>query len=1250
MRQFDMRNRPRSQPDKSRVPKSHTPDGEFSSQEFFENAYLGIFRSTLDGNFTAVNPEFARMFGYGSPEEVITTVKNSADLFADPQRRAEIVRLKTDDPARTKFENIYRRKDGSTFPGNLTVRQVTDPDGSGSYFEGFIEDITERKQAEEDLRLRMEKILALNQVSQLVAASLDLNQTLKQIVSLVGDVFHSEYAILFLVDSNGRIIHRAENSPGILPPEWNARPRGLTRWILHSRQPVVVNEIDPDGIMLPGLGERAPRIANPFLMSKGIKSLAGLPLNVENRTVGLLFLLSKRPRVFHDQLVLLTAFASQAAFAIEKGRLYAAARGELAERKRTEEVLQESEARFREIFENVINGMVVYEAVNGGKDFRVNNFNQAAEKIESISRDSVIGRTVCEVFPGVREFGLLEVLQRVWKTGKPEHFPVGFYKDNRISGWRENYVTRLPSGEVLTVYEDVTHRKQAEESLVQSEERYRALFETSLEGIGLSKGNQVIDANRALLDIFGYEDKQEFINLPLLDHVAPESRLPIREYQKRLADGKYEPRFEYKILRKNGEVRDLEIQVTPVNLQDETYNLTTFRDITERKHAQEVLTQSEERYRALFATSLEGIGLSKGNQVIDANQALLDIFGYEDKQEFLGIPLLEHVAPESRPAIEDFQRRQAENNSLEKRFEYRILRKNGEPRDVEIAITPVKLSNDTFVLGTFRDITERKQAQKALAQQAEELLHRNEELSRLYRASGSLLSGTFQDLQELARTIIGVVKEEFGKGNCSLVALHKDSKELQRLAVAGPYADEVKDKRLTVDGAGLIPRALRTGETLNIGNVQSIPDYLPNWAAAQSELVVPLKVGGDVLGAIDIQSAQPDAFGPDDERLMTIFAERAALALAHSRLFEQSEGRVRQLAALRTIDMAISSSFDLNLTMGVLLDQLRSQLDADAADVLVYNPITSTLRFSSGQGFHTPLLQHINLRLGESFAGRAALQRQMLKIPDLTTELPGMRRSSLLLEEKFIGYVGIPLIAKGQIKGVLEVFQRRPLEMSTDQQAFLEILAGQAGIAIDNAELFDHLQTSIADLSIAYNDTLEGWASALELRDKETEGHTRRVTDQTIRLAQVLGVKGDDLTHIYRGSLLHDIGKIGVPDRIVGKTGPLSEEEWQTMRQHPSFAYKMLSPISYLRQAINIPYCHHEKWDGTGYPRGLKGEEIPLAARIFSVVDVWDALTSDRPYRKAWTPGQARAYIQEQAGKQFDPKVVEAFFNEILAY
>lgn len=179
----------------------------------------------------------------------------------------------------------------------------------------------------------------------------------------------------------------------------------------------------------------------------------------------------------------------------------------------------------------------------------------------------------------------------------------------------------------------------------------------------------------------------------------------------------------------------------------------------------------------------------------------------------------------------------------------------------------------------------------------------------------------------------------------------------------------------------------------------------------------------------------------------------------------------------------------------------------------------------------------------------------------------------------------------------------------------------------------------------AYDATIEGWSLAMDLRDKETEGHTRRVTDLTMKLARALDVAEDALVHIRRGALLHDMGKLGIPDSILLKEGPLTDEEWIIMRKHPNYALDLLSKIEYLLPALDIPYCHHEKWDGSGYPRGLKQLEIPLAARMFAIADVWDALTSDRPYRAAWSSDQALEYIKDASGSHFDPQIVQIFLD-----
>ncbi len=363
---------------------------------------------------------------------------------------------------------------------------------------------------------------------------------------------------------------------------------------------------------------------------------------------------------------------------------------------------------------------------------------------------------------------------------------------------------------------------------------------------------------------------------------------------------------------------------------------------------------------------------------------------------------------------------------------------------------------------------------------------------------------------------------------------------------------------------------------------------------------------------------------------------------AEKKIHEQ----VEYLDAMRQIDTAILASVDLRLTLDIFLAQVVKQLGADAADVLLVEPHTQALEYKGGRGFRSDAVTRTRLRMGEGQAGRAALERQTLSHPDFSKTQPFFAQSNLLQGEDFAAYHAVPLVAKGDVKGVLEVWQRAPLDVDEEWIAFLEALAGQGAIAIDNAALFDGLQRSSADLQVAYDATIEGWSRALDLRDKETEGHTQRVTEMTVQLARALGMRADEIVHVRRGALLHDIGKMGVPDAILHKPGKLTEEEWAQMRRHPQFAYEMLSPIAYLKPALDIPYAHHEKWDGSGYPRGLRGEEIPLSARLFAVIDVWDALTSDRPYRAAWSAEKTRDYIAQSAGTHFDPRVVEVFLRE----
>jgi PAS domain S-box-containing protein len=363
---------------------------------------------------------------------------------------------------------------------------------------------------------------------------------------------------------------------------------------------------------------------------------------------------------------------------------------------------------------------------------------------------------------------------------------------------------------------------------------------------------------------------------------------------------------------------------------------------------------------------------------------------------------------------------------------------------------------------------------------------------------------------------------------------------------------------------------------------------------------------------------------------------------------EKVQRQLQRLEALRRIDMAITAGLEMNVSLGLLLEQLLAILKVDAAVVLLLEPHTRLLRYATSRGFRTDAIQQTQIPSGSGYAGRVALERRAVQIHDLTNHPGSAERPALLTTENFKFYFAMPLIVKGQVKGVLEIFHRSDLSPDHEWTNFAETLANQAAITIDSAQLFEGMQKSNMELLIAYDETIAGWSHAMDLRDKETEGHTQRVTEMTTQLARRMNIDPQELVHIRRGALLHDIGKLGVPDQILLKPGKLTEAEWEIMRQHPVYALNMLTPIAHLQSALPIPYCHHEKWDGSGYPRRLQGEQIPLSARLFAVVDVWDALGSDRPYRKAWPREKVLTYIREESGRHFDPQVVDIFLKFII--
>jgi putative nucleotidyltransferase with HDIG domain len=356
------------------------------------------------------------------------------------------------------------------------------------------------------------------------------------------------------------------------------------------------------------------------------------------------------------------------------------------------------------------------------------------------------------------------------------------------------------------------------------------------------------------------------------------------------------------------------------------------------------------------------------------------------------------------------------------------------------------------------------------------------------------------------------------------------------------------------------------------------------------------------------------------------------------------EANQRQVKALVGVGSVINSSLGLKQVLEEVLDRLIALTGAERGFLMLVEP-NGELKARIARGIDREDLNK------DAFAVSNTIVRKVAETGEaiLTTnaqEDPRFGEQISVAAYHLLSILCAPLKIKDDLIGVIYVDNRaRSGIFRAEELSLVSAFANQAAVAIDNARLFDDLQESNAELEIAYQATLEGWVRALDLRDKETEGHTKRVTALTRRLAQQIGVDDDALLHITRGALLHDIGKMAIPDGILLKPGDLTNEERELVQKHPVYAYEMLSPIKFLVPALDIPYCHHEKWNGSGYPRGLKGVDIPFAARIFTIVDYWDALISDRPYRKGIDPEKVRNRIREQSGIHFDPQFVEVFLG-----
>ncbi len=663
---------------------------------------------------------------------------------------------------------------------------------------------------------------------------------------------------------------------------------------------------------------------------------------------------------------------------------------------------------------------------------------------------------------------------------------------------------------------------------------------------------------------------------------------------------------------------------------------------------------AEEKYLSVIENVSEGIFQSTPEgQFVFVNTPLAEMLGYGTADELTGlvsdIPLQLYVNPEDRYVWQDALKTQ----DVLQGFELQLYKRDGSKIWISQSVHAVRNPAGALIYyeGTAIDITARREAEETIRQNAARA-HALDAVSRTLAESGldyrTMLNNVARRLSEMIGDLCEINLISDKDQTIEITALHHpDPRVVQEVL-------DLRNRMPSRINEGLSGMVLKRGQpqvssvknrTIRQTTPLEYQDFFEKHGF-HSMIAAPIRAQNHTYGTLVLTRGRSKAeFNREDARFLDELSNRVGMAITNARLLNETERRLRYVQALRDIDVAITSSLELSITLNIVLEQVTAQLETDTAAILLLNPHLQTLNFVAGRGFRTNAIQRTRLRLGESYAGRAALERKTIGIPDLRNDPLEPALSANLPGENFAAYFGTPLLAKGQIKGVLEVFHRSPLQPDDEWFSFFEMLARQAAIAIDNASLFAELQRSNTELIMAYDATIEGWSRALDLRDRETEGHTQRVTQLTEQLAKRLGVSDAKLVHIRRGALLHDIGKMGVPDSILHKNTELSEEEWQIMHQHPKYAFELLLPVNYLQPALDIPYNHHERWDGQGYPRQLKGEQIPLAARIFAIVDVWDALTSDRPYHPAWSVEDALEYLRTHSGTSFDPRVVDEFIK-----
>ncbi|HSL44751.1 MAG TPA: PAS domain S-box protein [Anaerolineales bacterium] len=912
---------------------------------------------------------------------------------------------------------------------------------------------------------------------------------------------------------------------------------------------------------------------------------------------------------------------------------------------------------------------------------RIMLFNPAAEKMFGYEESEILGRPLnlllperqradhtrfIDLFGGIgatnRSMGNLGEVRGRRRSG--EEFPIEASISQTNVGGEKNFTAIL---------RDVSERKQSEMVLRESEEKYRTLVENANDGIAIIQNGRVVYVNRRLAEMRG-EEASEMVGQRFDKYMHPHEKKRIFErYRRRWAGEPMPIVFETVLLQKGDTNVSVEITAGLISYQGAPAEIVIIRDITERKAAEQALQRQLQEMIALNSVATAG---AKATDIDELIRSVTDVIAKMVYPDNCGVLLVSEDLQTYCPHpsywgidLEATGRTYQVSEGVVGKViaSGQLIRIDDVHQEAAyLQVTPgirSEICVPVFVNGTifgclnaesrqpnaFTEHDERllKTVADSLATAIEKILllqtekRRREEVEILYNTTRNLVIE-----RDLAKLLYLIVEKAVAMMKASGGGLYLSEPEQRQVRCVVSY-NTVGDYTGTVlkYGEGAAGLVAETGEPLIVEDYRTWQGRAATFEQDQSFvslLSVPLRWQGLVIGVLNIhENKGPRPFTAEDVQIIRHFANHAALAVQNARLFETEQRRRQEAETLRETTLALTYSMELGKLYEVILDSLQKLIPYDAASI----ELLDQDYFEMVAGRNLPNAEYVigfRYRYSKEHWG----QLDKIRGPVITPDVREDDRFVKLKGSEYIrGWMGIPLFARDKLIGFLNLYSRTIGFYKQSSAAIAQTFGSQAAIAIDNALLLNDLQISNAELVLAYDTTLEGWAKALELRDKETEGHSRRVTDLTLYLAKQFGISGPALTHIRRGVLLHDIGKMGVPDHILKKAAPLTPREWEEMRKHPQYAHDLLHSIPFLRQALDIPYCHHERWDGNGYPRGLRGEQIPLAARIFAVIDVWDALSHDRPYRKAWPQDIIISYLEEQSGILFDPMVVQEFLK-----